>query len=75
VALQAGVAGMTLRTWQGGQWRSATGALTSANATTAAAAAGVPEAVATQVPTGLEVALQMQGQNTALVKVFLLESL
>jgi hypothetical protein len=68
---------MTLRTWQGGQWRSATGALTSANATTAAvaAAAGVPEAVATQVPTGLEVALQMQGQNTALVKVFLLESL
>ncbi len=79
VALQAGVAGMTLRTWQGGQWRSATGALTSANANAttaaAAAAAGVPEAVSTQVPTGLEVALQMQGQSTALVKVFLLESL
>jgi general secretion pathway protein J len=77
VALQAGVAGMALRTWQGGEWRSATAALTSANVNAAAtaaaaAAAGVPEAVSVQVPTGLEVALQLQGQSTALVKVFLL---
>jgi general secretion pathway protein J len=72
VALQAGVAGMALRTWQSGEWRSATAALTPANAAAAAAAAGVPEVVSAQVPTGLEVALQLQGQSAALVKVFLL---
>jgi general secretion pathway protein J len=75
VGLQAGVTGMALRTWQSGEWRSATAALTSgtpASTAAAAAAAGVPEVVSAQVPTGLEVALQLQGQSTALVKVFLL---
>ena len=61
VALQAGVAGMAMRTWEGSAWQ-------------APSASGA----ASQLPTpatGLEVALQLQGQEISLVKVFLLGAL
>jgi general secretion pathway protein J len=69
--LQTGVAGMGLRLWQGREWSLAAGATASAIAQAAAQAAGLP-AVA---PTGLEVALQLQGQQTSMIKVFLLGAL
>jgi general secretion pathway protein J len=71
VVLQTGVAGMGLRLWQGREWSLAAGATASAIAQAAAQAAGLP-AVA---PTGLEVALQLQGQQTSMIKVFLLGAL
>jgi general secretion pathway protein J len=82
VLLQTGVAQMTLRTWQGTEWRIATGAVqmqsgtsqsgtsqSTASQTALAALAGanvVPET------SGLEVSLLLQDEQTALVKVFLL---
>ena len=53
IALQSGVAALTMRLWVGG-WR-----------------AGV-NAPSPAVPTGLEVALQLQGRERSLVKIFLL---
>ena len=70
VVLQTGVAGMGLRLWQGREWRLAASAPSQAQATVAQAA-GLPSVA----PTGLEVALQLQGQQTSLVKVFLLGAL
>ena len=60
VALQAGVAGMAVRIWDGAAWQP-----------TGAAAASLLAKPAT----GLEVALQLQGQDTSLTKVFLLGAL
>jgi general secretion pathway protein J len=65
VMLQAGVAGMTMRLWQGNGWRAAAGA--------SPQQPGVPAAVAAPLaPTGLEVSLQLEGQAVAIVKAFLL---
>ncbi|MES2741104.1 MAG: prepilin-type N-terminal cleavage/methylation domain-containing protein [Pseudomonadota bacterium] len=60
VQLQAGVAGFTVRLWEGAEWRDAG----------AAAVALLPT-----VPSGLEVGLQLQGQETKLIKTFLLGAL
>ena len=60
VALQAGVTGMAVRIWEGAGWRVAVSA--------AAAGTGLLATPAT----GLEVALQLQGQEMSLIKVFLL---
>jgi len=60
VVLQEGVAGLAMRLWVNGSWRPAIGATVQQPAN--------PD----NVPTGLEVALQMQGQDTALIKIFLL---
>ena len=60
VALQAGVAGMAMRTWNGNAWQAAGNAAASLLPTPA---------------TGLEVALQLQGQDSSLIKVFLLGAL
>jgi general secretion pathway protein J len=70
VVLQSGVAGMGLRLWQGREWRLAAAGAPSQAQTQAA---GLP--VAALAPTGLEVALQLQGQQTTMVKVFLLGAL
>jgi general secretion pathway protein J len=63
VALQTGVAGMQVLVWQNGGWRQA---VTATNVM-AQQATGVQ-----QDPTGLQVALQQQGQEVPLMKFFLL---
>ncbi len=77
VALQSGVAGMQVMTWENRAWRQATSA---GNAQTAGAAAAANAAQAQQPdpntvplpPTGLQVALQAQGQQVPMTKSFLL---
>jgi general secretion pathway protein J len=59
VTLQAGVAGMTIQTWEGNRWRGGP----------AQQADPVVNAVA---PTGLRVALQVTGAGAPMVKAFLL---
>jgi general secretion pathway protein J len=63
VVLQEGVAGLAMRLWVNDNWRPAIGAVVQQQP--------VPAATA-DVPTGLEVAVQMGSQETALIKVFLL---
>ena len=65
VTLQTAVAGITLRLWQNGGWQStSTGALQTAQ---------VP--LANSGPSGLEVTLLLAGQQTGMVKSFLLGGL
>jgi len=87
VALQADVSGLSVRLWEGMNWRNAAGdgsssagsvsnsELATVQAGTAAAAtitAALAAAKATSVPTGLEVTVQLRGQPVPMVKVFLL---
>jgi general secretion pathway protein J len=87
VVLQDGVAGLSVRLWEGMNWRNAvssgtsngSGASTSqlaliqaGTASTATAAAAAAAAQSTGVPTGLEMSLQLRGQPVGMVKVFLL---
>ncbi len=60
VQLQAGVAAFTVRLWEGAEWRVAGSAVV---------------ALLPTVPSGLEVGLQLQGQETNLIKTFLLGAL
>ncbi|WP_431475711.1 PulJ/GspJ family protein [Massilia eburnea] len=81
VGLQAGVANMEFRVWEGGGWRQPNNAASTPSEPTCvdpdpnkckdakAAAANKAEG-----PTGLEISLQIQGQPAPLVKVFLLGS-
>jgi general secretion pathway protein J len=73
VALQSGVQGMSMRYWMaasgsGAGWRDAAGVSTASSA----AAAPAPLLATAGMPTGLEVALTLQGQEVPLVKSFLL---
>ncbi|WP_296945540.1 type II secretion system protein J [uncultured Massilia sp.] len=71
VALEGGVAGMQVATWQNNAWRQA-GVDPGANA---GAAARERNPIADQLnldPTGLQVALQLQGAQVPMVKSFLL---
>ena len=61
VVLQEGVVGLAMRLWINDHWVPAIGAV-----------AQQPAPAAANVPTGLEVAMQMGSQDTALIKVFLL---
>lgn len=74
VTLQSGVQGMAMRFWMPGS-----GATASANAGGWRPATGVSTAVAaggsSAAPTGMEVALTQQGQETPMVKSFLLGAL
>jgi general secretion pathway protein J len=63
VVLQQGVAGLAMRLWVNDSWRPAIGATVQQQPAPAATA---------NVPTGLEMAVQMGSQETALIKVFLL---
>jgi general secretion pathway protein J len=78
VALQAGVAGMQVLTWANKAWRQATSAATAGNAAAAAATAGGAPAAQQDPntvplpPTGMQVALQAQGQQVPMTKSFLL---
>ncbi|PHV08922.1 type II secretory pathway component PulJ [Janthinobacterium sp. BJB412] len=65
VTLQTAVAGITLRLWQNGGWQS--------TSTGAQQTAQVP--LANSGPTGLEVTLLLAGQQTGMVKSFLLGGL
>jgi len=62
VGLQTGVASMQVLVWQNGGWRQAVATIN----TTAQQSTGV-----SQDPTGLQVALQQQGQEVPLMKYFL----
>jgi general secretion pathway protein J len=64
VTLQSDVTAMEMRLWVSGGWRS--GADTLMPASTAGSAKS------TLQPTGLEVTLRLHGQNTGLLKIFLL---
>jgi general secretion pathway protein J len=68
VALQSGVSAMTMRFWFAGSngW---------SVPFTASPTTQVTPVIAPIAPTGLEVALQLQGQQTSLLKVFLLGAL
>ncbi len=74
VALQAGVTGMQVLTWENRAWRQSTSAATTGSA---AAANGTQSAqqdpnTVPLPPTGLQVALQVQGQDVPMTKSFLL---
>jgi len=62
VVLQSGVAALTMRLWVNGGWH--------AGVDTLPVPAGMN--VFSIVPTGLEVALQLQGRESSLLKIFLL---
>ncbi|MDL2353851.1 MAG: prepilin-type N-terminal cleavage/methylation domain-containing protein [Pseudomonadota bacterium] len=66
VALQAGVTGMAIQTWENNQWRQSPAPLAG---TPAPAAGAAPLNV---LPTGLQVALQVRGVAAPMVKAFLL---
>lgn len=77
VALQAGVTGMQVLTWENRAWRQSTSAATTGSAAATAAANGTPPAqqdpnTVPLPPTGLQVALQVQGQDVPMTKSFLL---
>lgn len=66
VALQSGVLGMTIQTWQNNVWGAPAGVfLDSANSPTAAPVVPV-------LPQGLQVALQIRNVQAAMIKTFLL---
>ena len=69
VTMQTGVAAMTMRLWQNNTWRSTTTGAAQQTAQAVASPLALPVSTA---PTGLEVALQLQGQEIALIKIFLL---
>jgi general secretion pathway protein J len=62
VTLQRGVTGMVIQVWEGNGW----------HVSTPGSAPGGPAPLIPGMPTGLEVALQVQGQETSMTKVFLL---
>lgn len=64
VVLQSGVAALTMRLWANGSWHAGVKALPPA------VPAGMN--VFSMAPTGLEVALQLQGRESSLLKIFLL---
>lgn len=77
VALQAGVTGMQVQTWENRAWRQSTSAATTGSAAATAAANGTPAVqqdpnTVPLPPTGLQVALQVQGQDAPMTKSFLL---
>ena len=65
VALQSGVNAITLRLWDGSGWQAA-------NLNAPMPAAPVSPTVNPVLPTGLEVALQLQGRNSSMLKIFML---
>ncbi|TWI63092.1 general secretion pathway protein J [Pseudoduganella lurida] len=85
VALQRGVAGMTVRVWRDGAWQPAgsgtssttsTGSTSTGSTSTGGTGSGatgtaVTTATAADLPEGLEMSLQLQGENAPLVKVLL----
>jgi len=82
VALQAGVAGMQVLTWENRSWRQSTSAAGAGSSTTGTGAGGAAGAAPVPVPqdpntvplppTGMQVALQANGQQTPMIKSFLL---
>jgi general secretion pathway protein J len=78
VALQLGVAGMQILTWENRAWRQSTSAASAGSAAAADAAAGGGQAqqqdpnTVPLPPTGMQVALQVQGQQVPMTKSFLL---
>lgn len=64
IALQAGAVAMTVRVWERKEWRPANGG--------PANGGPAPTPLTRDGPTGLELALQMQGQESPLMKIFLL---
>jgi general secretion pathway protein J len=76
VALQAGVAGMQVLTWENRSWRQSTSAATAGSAAPAPAGGAQPQQPDPNTvplpPTGLQVALQVQGQEVPMAKYFLL---
>lgn len=65
VALQSGVNAITLRLWDGSGWQAA-------NLNAPMPAAPVIPIVNPVLPTGLEVALRLQGRNSSMLKIFML---
>jgi general secretion pathway protein J len=79
VGLQAGVANMEFRVWEGGGWRQAASASSTPPKTECldpdpnkCKDTGAKASTRAEGPTGLEISLQIQGQPAPLVKVFLL---
>lgn len=78
VALQDGVTGMQVMTWENRAWRQSTSAATAGSAAAAATAAGGGQTAQPDPntvplpPTGMQVALQVQGQQVPMTKSFLL---
>ncbi|MES2297092.1 MAG: prepilin-type N-terminal cleavage/methylation domain-containing protein [Pseudomonadota bacterium] len=68
VTLQRGVIGMVVQVWEGNGWHVSNAQMPAFNTATKGPAPLLPNAA----PTGLEVALQVQGQETSMTKVFLL---
>jgi general secretion pathway protein J len=78
VALQAGVAGMQVLTWENRAWRQASSAGAAGNAAGNTGGAAAPTAAQQNPntvplpPTGMQVALQANGQQVPMTKSFLL---
>jgi general secretion pathway protein J len=71
VVLQSDVAAMKMRLWDGTGWRASPSAAAMPSAASAAATAGAATSVQPDI-TGLEVALQLRGRESSMLKVFLL---
>lgn len=69
VVMQTGVTAMTMRLWQNNAWVSTT---TGGAQQAGAVPPPPPGAQSNNVPTGLEVALQIERQDIAMIKIFLL---
>ena len=74
VALQAGVTGMQIQTWENGQWRQSQppGATQQQGTTPQQQQQQQQQQAAEVAPTGLQVALQVRQSATPMVKAFLL---
>jgi general secretion pathway protein J len=78
VALQAGVAGMQVLTWENRAWRQASSAGAAGNAAGNTGGGAAPTAAQQNLntvplpPTGMQVALQANGQQVPMTKSFLL---
>ena len=74
VALQSGVAGMQILTWENKAWRQSTSAANAGSAGPVYTPGGtVPDPSTIPLPpTGMQVALQVQGQQVPMTKSFLL---
>lgn len=76
VALQSGVTGMLVQTWEGNAWRTPSAASQIAATNNVGANPGQPPSAPVQLPpTGLQVALQVKDVQAVMIKSFLLGGL
>jgi general secretion pathway protein J len=72
VALQSGVSAMTMRLWNGAGWHAADAINAAPPVASASSGSRRSSSSSARLMTGLEVALQLQGREASMLKIFLL---